>query len=159
MIQAKATGIVNKPLKDLWRVSVLEFEKVGSWATGVYRSGKGPNHDRICDTAFGKLYENITTKDEKNHRIEIDAKGFPFFIKNAVGMWTFRKISENKTEFTVELKLLTIPVIGSVMEMFMKPKLQKALEVTAKDYITFLETGKISDRKQREKIKLGDKYK
>jgi len=150
MIEVKTTGIVNKPLEDLWKVSVLEFEKVGNWSTGIYKSEKGQNHDRICETSFGKLYENITVKDETNHHIEIDAKGFPFFIKKTVGGWTFRKISDNKTEFTIEIKLHTIPIIGTIMEMFMKPKLQKALQVTAEDYKTYLETGKISGRKQRE---------
>jgi len=150
MIEVKVSGEVNKPLKDLWKVSVLEFEKVGNWATGIYHSSKGQNHDRICETPFGKLYENMNA-DEKNHRVVVDATGFPFFIKKAMGQWTFRKISNNKTEFTIGLKLYTIPIIGSIMGVFMKPKLRKALEVTAKDYKIFLETGKISERKQREK--------
>jgi len=157
MIEVKVSGIVNRPLKDLWKVSVLEFEKVGNWATGVYHSAKGPNHDRVCDTPFGKLYENINT-DEQNHIVNIDATGFPFFITKAKGQWAFRKISDNKTEFTLALKLKTIPIIGSIMGIFMKPKLRKALAITVEDYKTYLETGKISDRKQLEKDKLGDKY-
>jgi len=43
-----------------------------------------------------------------------------------------------------------MPVIGSVMGVFMKPKLTKSLEVTAQDYITYLESGTISERKKRE---------
>jgi len=159
MIDVKVGGVVNKPLKDLWKVSVLEFEKAGNWATGVFHSEKTPKHDRVCDTAFGKLYENISTKDEKNHYVEIDATGFPFFIKKAVGRWSFRKITDNKTEFSLRLKLTTIPILGPVMEIFMEPKLKKALQVTAEDYKTYLETGQISGRKEREKSKIGDKYK
>ena len=151
MIEVKITKTVNKPLKDLWKVSVTDFHKVGNWGTGIFKSYKGEKHDRICETSFGKLYENIIDKDEKNHRILIDAKGFPFFIKKARGQWSFKEIDKNKTEFTIGLKLETIPIIGSIMGIFMKPKLTKALEVTAEDYITFLETGNISSRKQKER--------
>ena len=72
--------------------------------------------------------------DKKNHRMDVDATGFPFFIRKVVGGWTFKKITNNKTKFTIELKMQTIPIIGSVMGIFMKPKLQKALETTARDY-------------------------
>jgi len=150
MIEVKITNTVNKPLAECWKLSVDNFDKVGTWATGVYKSYKGEKHDRICETAFGKLYENISHKDEKNHRILIDAKGFPFFIKKAQGQWTFKKIDKNKTEFSVGLKLKTMPIIGSIMGVFMKPKLIKALETTTKDYIKYLETGKISESKQKE---------
>lgn len=156
MIKVKVTGTVNKPLKELWKVSVTEFDKVGNWATGIYHSSKGQNHDRVCETPFGKLYENMIT-DEKNHSMVVDATGFPFFIRKVKGRWTFSKISDNKTQFTIELKLETMPIIGSIMGIFMKPKLTKALEVTAEDYKIFLETGKISDRKQREIDKLRNK--
>lgn len=151
MIEVKITKTVNKPLKDLWKVSVTEFERVGSWATGIYKSWKTEDHDRICETSFGKLYEKITLKDEKNHRIEVDAKGMPFFVKKFTGYWQFEKITNDKTKVTVTLNMQTTPIIGSIMGIVMKPKLQKALEITVKDYIVYLETGKISDRKQREK--------
>ena len=151
MIEIKVTNTVNKPLKDLWKVSATEFEKVGFWATGIFRSWKTEDHDRVCETSFGKLYEKITLKDKKNHRIEIDAKGLPFFVKKFIGSWQFKKITNNKTEVTITLNLKTMPIIGSIMGLMMKPKLQKAIEVTMKDYITYLETGKISERKQREK--------
>ena len=150
MIEVKITKTVNKPLKDCWKVSVTNFHKVGDWGTGIFKSYKGEKHDRICETAFGKLYENISHKDEKNHRILVDATGFPFFIKKATGQWTFKEITKNKTEFSIGLRMETMPIIGSIMGIFMKPKLTKALEVTAEDYITFLETGKISESKQRE---------
>ena len=151
MIDVTITKTASKPLKDLWKLTVTDFDKIGTWGTGIFKSYKGEHHDRICETSFGKLYENITVKDEKNHHIEVDAKGFPFFVKKATGHWTFRKISDAKTEFTIRLTLHTMPVIGSIMGVFMKPKLTKALEVTTEDYITFLETSNISARKQREK--------
>jgi len=150
MIEVKITKTVNKPLKDLWKLTVEDFDKVGTWATGIFKSYKGEKHDRICETSFGKLYENILEKDEKNHRMVVDAKGFPFFIKKVRGQWVFKEISKNKTEFTIGLRLHTMPVIGSIMGVFMKPKLTKALEVTAEDYIEYLENGRISERKQRE---------
>jgi len=151
MIEIKITKNIDQPLKNLWKITVTEFEKVGFWSTGIFKSWKTKDYDRVCETSFGKLYEKITLKDEKNHYIKIDVKGLPFFIKKFTGSWKFKKITDNKTEFTVTLNLQTMPIIGSIMGLIMKPKLQKAIEVTVKDYITYLETGKISKRKQREK--------
>jgi len=150
MIEVKINGTVDKPIQDLWNVTVQDFDKVGLWATGVFKSYKGENHDRICETSFGKLYENMVVKDEQNHHIEVDAKGFPFFVTKATGHWTFNKITDSKTEFVFGIKLDTMPVIGSLMGLMMKPKLNKALQGTANDYKTYLETGKVSDVKQRE---------
>jgi len=150
MVEVKISGVVEKPLEDLWNLTVVNFDKVGTYATGVFKSYKGKNHDRICETSFGKLYENITKKDEENHTILVDAKGFPFFVRKATGFWKFRKISDKKTEFTLGIKLDTIPVIGSIMGIFLKPKLEKALKETVNDYKTFLETGKVSDKKRKE---------
>lgn len=150
MIEVKISGTVDKPLKDLWKLTVEDFDKVGNWSTGVFKSYKGKNHDRVCETAFGKLYENITHKDEKNHHIKVDAKGFPFFVTKAYGHWTFNKIDENKTEFVFGITLNTMPIIGSIMGVVMKPKLKKALQGTANDYKIFLESGKVSNSKQKE---------
>jgi len=154
VIDIKIKGTVDKPLKDLWNLTVQNFDKVGSWATGVFKSYKGTNHDRICETSFGKLYENIVVKDEKNHHIEVDAKGFPFFIKKVTGHWTFHKITDSKTEFVFGLKMTTMPIIGSLMGLVMRPKLKKALQGTARDYKTYLETGKVSNEKQKERDSL-----
>ena len=151
MIEVKVKKTVNKPLKDLWNLTVKDFDKVGTWATGIFKSYKGEKDDRICETPFGKLYENIIQKDVKNHIMVVDAKGMPFFVTKMRGQWTFKEISKNKTEFTIGLKVYTMPIIGSIMGNFMmKPKLAKALVFTAEDYVTYLETGFISERKKKE---------
>ena len=150
MIEVRVTGEVNKPLKDLWKLTVKDFTDMGKWATGVLHSEKGENCDRVCKTPFGLLHEDILLKDEKNHLIKIDAKGMPFFVTKSIGTWAFKKISGDKTGFTVELRLETMPIIGSVMGIFMKPQVKKTLEAVASDYKIYLETGKISARKQRE---------
>lgn len=157
MIRVKITKTVDKPLKDLWKLTVLDFEKIGSWASGVHKSWKGNNHDRICETSIGKLYENITLKDDKNHKMVVDAKGLPFFVKKLTGTWTFKKINHKKTEFTINLEVITMPVIGTFMEIFMRPNLQKTIKQSAEDYKTYLETGKISENKRKEKEMLANK--
>ncbi len=150
MIEVKVTGTVNKPLKELWNLSVLNFHTMGNWATGVLHSKKGATCDRVCETPFGQLDEDIILKDEKNHLIKIKAEGMPFFVHKTTGGWSFKEISPHKTEFTVELSLETMPIIGSIMGIFMKPKIRKTLGIVANDYKTYLETGKISESKQRE---------
>lgn len=150
MINVKISNEVNKPLSELWKLSVENFDTMGTWATGVLHSKKGENCDRVCATPFGELHEDILEKNEEEHFIKVAASGMPFFVTKATGGWSFKEITEDLTGFTVELNLETMPVIGSVMGLFMKPKLRKSLEIVANDYKTYLETGEISKSKKRE---------
>jgi len=158
-VEVKTTGVVNKPLKDCWKFSVDSFADVGKWATGIYHSKKTQEYDRVCDTPFGFLKENILNKNEANHSFQVSAVGLPFFVRSTTGGWNFKELNSNKTEFTIRLEMKLMPVIGWIMGPILKGKLQKALEATAQDYKTFLETGKISQSKQLEIEKLAKRKK
>jgi len=80
-------------------------------------------------------------------------------VRSTTGGWKFKELNSNKTEFTIRLEMKLMPVIGWIMGPIMKVKLQKALEATAQDYKTILETGKISQSKQLEIEKLAKKKK
>jgi len=153
MIQIKRKIIVNKPVQEVWKVLFEDFTKVGNWVTGVYASRPGTkeeDYDRVCDTFTGKLYEKIIHKDEKNHSFEVDAVGLPFFVKQFRGKWNLKKVSPTTTEANLELTIDTKGIIGAVMQVPMKLKLDKGLNELRDDLIIFAETGKISNSKQKE---------
>lgn len=156
MIDVKVNGEVNKPLSELWELSVENFDTMGTWATGVLHSKKGATCDRVCATPFGELHEDIIEKNDEEHFIKVKAEGMPFFVTKSVGGWKFNEIDENKTGFEVQLTLETMPVIGSIMGLFMKPQIEKTLKIVANDYKTYLETGEVSESKRKE-IEKGSK--
>jgi hypothetical protein len=82
--------------------------------------------------------------------MNVEAKGLPFFVKSMIGGYKLREISKSKTEATFFVKIKTIPLIGTIMEIPMKMQLNKALSITLDDLKTYVETGKISGKKQGE---------
>ena len=153
MIQINRKIIVNKPVKDVWKVLFGRFTEVGTWVTGVYKSRpatKEENCDRVCDTFTGKLYEKIIYKDEKNHTFKVGVKGLPSFVKKFEGGWTLKKITNSSTEAAFELKIETKGIIGAIMQFPMKSKLTKGLNTLRDDLVTWVETGKVSSKKHQE---------
>jgi len=152
MIQIKRTGTINKPIDDVWEVLYGGFADVGKWVTGVYKSRPGTKeekYDRVCTTFTGKLYEKILSTDKKNHTFEVDAKGLPFFVKKFTGGWRLQKVSANVTKATLGLKIQTKGIIGAIMQIPMKSKLNAGLNETMSDLATYVETGRVSISKQK----------
>jgi len=153
MIEIKRTGAINKPIDKVWKVLYGGFADVGKWVTGVYNSRPGTKEeklDRVCTTFTGNLYEKIISRDEKNHTFEVDAKGLPFFVKNFTGRWSLEKVSANTTKATLTLKIQTKGIIGAIMQIPLKSKLNSGLNETLNDFATYVETGKVSKAKQKE---------
>jgi len=153
MIQIKRKIIVKKPVQEVWKVLFEDFTKVGNWVTGVYTSRPGTkeeDYDRVCDTFTGKLYEKIIQKNEKNYSFEVDAVGLPFFVKTFRGKWNLSQVTPTTTEATLELTIDVKGIIGAIMQVPMKSKLNKGLNELGNDLVTFAETGNISNSKQKE---------
>jgi hypothetical protein len=153
MIDLSFTASINRPVNEVWKVVYTDFTKVGDWATGVFSSRPGKkeeNADRVCKTFTGILYEKIISKDEKDHTMQIEAKGLPFFVKSMIGGYRLKEISKSNTEVTFFVKIRTMPLIGTIMEIPMKMQLNKALSITLDDLKTYTETGKFSLKKREE---------
>ena len=154
MIDIKIKDTVKQPLSEVWEVAANQFTSVSDWATGVYKSrvgAKEEKYDRVCDTSSGHVQENLITKDDKNYILTYSVKGFPFFVKSLTNTWTFKQISASETEVTLNPKVKTIPIIGTIMEIPLKSQLNKFMKTALEDFAIYVETGKISKRKQREK--------
>ena len=153
MINIKVKGTVKKPLSQVWEASANQFTSVSNWATGVYTSrvgNKEENCDRVCDTSSGHIEEDFITKDDTNHILSYSVKGFPFFVKSLSNTWTFKQISDSETEITLNPKVKTMPIIGTIMGIPLKAQLKKFMTVALDDFATYVETGKPSERKLKE---------
>lgn len=153
MIEIKRTGVINKPIKYVWKVLFTNFTKVDSWVTGVYSSRVGTKkegYDRVCSTFTGNLYETVLNKDEKNYTFEVEAKGLPFFVEKFTGGWVLEEVSENKTKASLKLTIITKGVIGMIMSVPLKYKLNQGLNDTLTDLSTYVESGMPSEAKLKE---------
>jgi hypothetical protein len=153
MIHIQRELIVRKPIKDVWAVLYGDFVNVGKWASGIYHSRPGTPEeglDRVCDTFTGTLYEKFNFVDEENHMFEVNATGLPFFVTNTTGSWSLDEIDESTTKAVFEFKINTKGVIGTIMQIPMKSRLNKGVDRTLDDIKTYIETGEVTERKARE---------
>jgi hypothetical protein len=153
MINIKVKGTVQKPISEVWKEASNEFTSVSNWATGVYKSRGGKDAeecDRVCNTSSGRITENILTQDDKDYILTYSVNGLPFFVKSFTNTWTLRKISNSETEITLNPKIKTMPVIGTIMEIPMKAQFQKFLKTALEDFAAYMETGKPSEGKMKE---------
>jgi len=153
MINMKIKGTVKEPLSKVWEVAANQFTSASNWATGVYTSREGTKKercDRVCDTSSGHVEENIIIKDDANHILEYSVKGFPFFVKSLSNTWTFKQISDSETEVTLNPKVKTMPIIGTIMEIPMKSQFKKFLKTALDDFAIYVETGKPSESKLKD---------
>jgi len=153
MINIKVKGTVKKPLSQVWDASANKFTSVSNWATGVYTSRVGNKEEkcaRVCETSSGHIEEDFITKDDVNHILAYSVKGFPFFVKSLSNTWTFKEISDSETEITLNPKVKTMPIIGTIMEIPLKAQLKKFMVTALDDFAIYVETGKPSERKLKE---------
>ena len=88
--------------------------------------------------------------DEANYTYEVDATGLPFFVENTTGKWSLNKIDEDSTKATFDFKIHTKGLIGSIMQIPMKARLNKGVESSLDDIKTYIETGKVTEQKAKE---------
>ena len=77
-------------------------------------------------------------------------RNYFFFVTSLVSTWSLKKISKNKTELLINPVIKTMPIIGTLMELSMKKRFRRILREIANDLVIYLETGKVSRRKQKE---------
>jgi len=152
MFEIKLKKVINKPINEVWIVLANQFKDAEKWATGVYKSklySRNEDHGRVCKTSMGVIREKITIKKKYILQYEI-TKGMPFFVKLALNTWSLKVISKTKTELSINLKVKTMPIIGPVMELMMKPQMNKLMPAIMNDFSKYVETGKASANKLKE---------
>jgi len=153
MIDLKFNRKINKPIKEVWKFVIEDFDKGHLWATGTKSCRKGESHedfDRVCETETGILMDTITKVDKENHVLEFSVKGLPFFVRSVVSTWKLNKISDTQTEIILGPRITVKPIIGTLAQIPMKMALKKLYPGLLDDLVVYVETGKPSPRKQQE---------
>ena len=160
-MEIKKEIIVNKPAAEVWSVLGDQFGEAYLWAQGLYHSKslgapkiEGAHcSDRVCDTSFGKIKEEIRVYDADNYRLSYAVlEGFPSFVASGVNNWSLTPMGE-KTKVNIHLVIQTKGLKGSIMAPMMKLQMNGVLNKVGQDFKHYVETGNPSPEKAKEMTK------
>ncbi len=154
---------INKPVTEAWDVLGNQFTEAHKWARGLDHSvGSGKPkfkgascNNRTCEVpGFGTIEEEIKKFDAQNHVLAYEVvKGFPGFITSAINTWSLHQVG-HQTKVRMHMKMQTNGFKGAIMGPLMKMKLNKTVEGVLQDFKIFVETGRVSQQKEKELAKL-----
>lgn len=161
-MEIKKEITINKPAEEAWDVLGNQFTETHKWARGLdHVEGSGqPKFEgascsnRTCEVpGFGTIQEEIKKFDAQNHILQYEVlEGFPGFITSAINTWTLRQV-RNQTIVSMHMKMETKGLKGAIMGPMMKMQLNKTVEGVLQDFKIFVETGKVSEQKEKELAK------
>ena len=156
--------VIDLPQKELWKVTALQFDKIGIWSAGVKNSeghGTGFNGsvctERQCEPSqkgFKKTTERIIDYQPENFEFTYQiAEGLPSMVKHATNNWVH--VSEgNGTRLTMNVKMKLGGFMGRIMKGFMKKRMKKLLRENLEELKVYAETGNLHERKKKLNAKL-----
>lgn len=163
--------VIDSSIAKVWTLSADQFDSAYTWMTGVVHSSathSNDDHDspvsgRVCtlETGDNPLHalENVTKYDKANYLFEFEVipkkkggTGLPV-VKNQVTM-QLESIGPDKTLVKWQSNL-TLKPIGYLLYPLLKLGLGKAFGRLLADMKHYLETGEVSQSKQKEITKLG----
>ena len=162
-IKITMTSVINASADRVWKVLAQDFVDISNWGGGIISSRpnpdatkkfeEAPTGGRICEIAgMGEVLENIAHFDSAKHEIiwTATAEKLPGFVSDMQNAFTLKKIDGNTTEVTSNTSVTLNGIMGFLMKPMMKKPFVKQMNVTHADLGTFVETGKVSERKQRQ---------
>lgn len=160
-MEVKKEIIVNQSIGEVWEVLGNQYAEAYKWARGLYHSeGEGQPkiqgatcNNRLCDTSFGALREEVRVF-KPNQQLSYEViEGFPGFIKKGINNWYLKKVSETQTQVTMHFVGETQGVMGLLMGPMMKMNLNKGLGEALLDFKHYVEKGEPSPAKIRDNKK------
>lgn len=159
------TVIINKPVKQVWKVAAEDFAHAGQWMTGVFHSSEfgksdiehAPCSGRVCvlenKTNGLKAEENILKFDAQNHTLVFEVipvkeggTGLPL-TKNTVTL-KLDQVNENQTKVFWYCDF-EVTRIGKLLSPLLRIGVGFAFKGILNDLKVFVETGTPSKRKQK----------
>lgn len=166
-MEVKKEIIINKPIDEVWEVLGNQYGEAYKWARGLYHSeahGKPKINgavcsNRACDTSFGKLREEVKVF-QPNKQLSYEViEGFPSFVETGINNWYLSKLDDNRTKVTMHFQGKTTGIMGAIMGPMMKMNLKKGLGQALSDFKYYVENGKPSPEKIKDKKKNSKKLK
>ncbi|MEO0527739.1 MAG: SRPBCC family protein [Bacteroidota bacterium] len=150
--------IINVPKESLWKVTALEFDKIGVWSAGVTNSdGYGTSEigavcrERHCTPSykgFKQTTERIVDYRPENYSFTYQiVSGLPGMVKKATNTWLHVGIGD-KTRISMQVSMQLQGFMGWVMKGPMQGKMKKILRENLEELKVYAETGKVHKRKK-----------
>lgn len=147
--------IVNKNIKDAWKVLGVEFVNAYKWASAVNHSeGSGENFnvsscsERGCSTTMGSIKEKLYEFSNEKYLLAYEvAEGMPSMVKYATNTWQLVELGANKCKLKIKMDIKLGGFFGSLMQPVMKMHMSKIGNHLVEDFAYYVENGTPHPRK------------
>lgn len=159
-VQVEQSIYVDVPKDSLWKITALEYEKIGVWSAGVKTSEGGNvagfngeiHTERVCVPGykgFKKTTERIIDYAPEQYYFTYQiAEGLPGMVKYATNTWTHKDEGEG-TRITMQVKMELKGFMGTIMKGPMSKKMNKILKENLEELKIYAETGELHQRKKK----------
>ena len=147
--------LVNKNIKDAWKVLGLDFANASKWASAVNHSeGSGDKFngsncaERGCSTTMGSIKEKLYEFSNENHSLAYEvAVGMPSMVKYATNAWKLVENGENKCKLQIKMDIRMGGIFGSLLQPIMKMQMSRMGNYLVEDFAYYVENGQPHPRK------------
>ncbi len=165
-LQITKTFNIDTDPDSLFEFLTTEFADVASWGSGITSSKANPAHQsiadgvpggRLCEVAgFGQLDEQLVRyePESRTFAFTVEAEKLPSFVSDMKNTWSLRPVGQ-ATAVTMSVTADVSGPLGAIMKPMMRRKFDKTLDGISADLTTFVESGKVSNRKAKELAKAG----
>ncbi|MEM9339918.1 MAG: SRPBCC family protein [Bacteroidota bacterium] len=159
-IQIEQSMYIEVSKDSLWKLTALQYEKIGLWSAGVKSSEGGSisgfNGDiyteRVCVPGykgFRKTTERIIDfQPEKDYFTYQIAEGLPGMVKYATNTWVHEQEGSG-TRLTMQVNMELQGLMGTMMKGPLKKKMSKILRENLEELKIYAETGELHERKKK----------
>jgi len=147
--------LVNKSIKDAWKVLGIDFANASKWASAVNHSeGSGEKFngstcsERGCSTTMGSIKEKLYEFSNENYSLAYEvAEGMPSMVKYATNTWKLIEVGENKCKLQIKMDIRMGGFFGSLLQPVMKMQMSKMGNHLVEDFSFYVENGTPHPRK------------
>ncbi len=158
-VQVEHSIYIDIPIDSLWKITALEYEKIGDWSAGVKTSEGGSigGHngeiytERVCEPGykgFKTTVERIIDYQAEQYFFTYQiAEGLPKMVTNATNTWS-HQTDGNGTRITMQVNMELKGLMGSLLKGTMSKKMSKILQENLEELKIYAETGELHERKK-----------
>ena len=159
-VQVEQSIVIELPKDSLWKITALQYEKIGDWSAGVKSSEGGSAGgfngeiytERVCVPGykgFKKTTERIIDYQPDQYFFTYQiAEGLPGMVKYATNTWTHMEEGSG-TRITMQVNMQLQGLMGAIMKGPMKKKMSQILRENLEELKVYAETGEVHERKKK----------
>lgn len=147
--------LVNKSIKDAWKVLGVDFANASKWASAVNHSeGNGEKFngstcsERGCSTTMGSIKEKLYEFSNENYSLAYEvSEGMPSMVKYATNTWKLVEVGETQCKLQIKMDIRMGGFFGSLLQPIMKMQMSKMGNHLVEDFAYYVENGTPHPRK------------